>query len=161
VPDTSLVAAAKAMPESKQALAAMRDFNGRASRSELSRWWAAIEAGRTTDDLPALRIPGETMPPPRIWSDRNPEADRRLKSARAAVTETSTDLSIPVENLLTPELLRRLAWAPPSPLDLVAVQERLIDLGARPWQIDAIAQVVLDAFVDASQTPLQTEDADS
>ncbi|MFP3786449.1 HRDC domain-containing protein, partial [Burkholderia sp. SIMBA_024] len=45
VPDASLTAAAKAMPESKRALAALREFTGRASRSELDRWWAAIEAG--------------------------------------------------------------------------------------------------------------------
>jgi ribonuclease D len=152
VPDASLVAAAKALPESKHALAALRDFNGRASRSELARWWAAIDAGRVTEDLPTLRVPGETMPPPRIWADRNPEADRRLKKARAAVTTVSTELSIPVENLLTPELLRRLAWTPPELLDIAGIRDGLAQLGARPWQIDAISQVILDAFVEASQT---------
>ncbi|WP_354566997.1 ribonuclease D [Glaciihabitans sp. UYNi722] len=152
VPDASLVAAAKAMPESKHALAALRDFNGRASRSELARWWAAIDKGRTTEDLPALRVAGDTMPPPRVWSDRNPEADKRLKRARAAVTIVSTEQNIPVENLLTPELLRRLAWTPPDPLDLSGVRDGLSDLGGRPWQVDAISQVILDAFVEASQT---------
>jgi ribonuclease D len=152
VPDTSLVAAAKAMPESKHALAALREFSGRASRSELARWWAAIDAGRTTEDLPALRVPGEAIPPPRIWSDRNPEADRRLKKARAAMTAVSTELSIPVENLLTPELLRRLAWTPSEPLDPAGIRAELARLGARPWQVDAISQVILDAFVEASQT---------
>jgi ribonuclease D len=153
VPDSSLVAAAKTVPESRQALAAMREFNGRASRSELPRWWAAVEAGKTTDDLPALRVAGDTLPPPRAWSERNPEADRRLKSARAAVTEISTELSIPVENLLTPELLRRLAWNPPEQLELDAVRNALVDLGARPWQVDATSQVIADAFVEAGQTP--------
>lgn len=152
VPDASLVAAAKAMPETKHALAALREFSGRASRSELARWWAAVEAGRTTDDLPALRVPGDTMPPARIWSDRNPHADKRLKAARAAVTAVSTELSIPVENMLTPELLRRLAWTPPQPLETDSVRSALEGLGARPWQIDAISQVILDAFVEASQT---------
>ncbi|MCU1414010.1 MAG: ribonuclease, partial [Microbacteriaceae bacterium] len=158
VPDSSLVAAAKAMPETRQALAAMRDFNGRASRSELSRWWAAIEAGRATDDLPALRVPGDTMPPPRIWTERNPEADRRLKLARAAITELSTEIAIPVENLLTPDLLRRLAWSPPSPLDLESIRSGLNDLGARPWQVDATSQLIHDAFVEASQPPEEPAD---
>jgi ribonuclease D len=152
VPDASLVAAAKTMPESKQALAALREFNGRASRSELSRWWAAIEAGRTTENLPALRVAGDPMPPARIWSDRNPVADRRLKNARAAMSEVSVELSIPVENLLTPELLRRLAWSPPEPTDRESIRSGLAELGARPWQVDAIAQVIVDAFVDADQT---------
>lgn len=152
VPDASLVAAAKAMPESKHALAALREFSGRASRSELGRWWDAIESGRTTDDLPTLRVPGDAMPPPRIWSDRNPPADKRLKTARAAITVVSMELSIPVENLLTPELLRRLAWSPPNTLDLAAVRDEMEGLGARLWQRDAIAQVIVDAFVEASQT---------
>jgi ribonuclease D len=152
VPDASLIAAAKAMPESRHGLASLREFNGRASRSELPRWWAAVEAGRLTDDLPALRVASEAMPPPRVWSDRNPEADKRLKAARAAITLVSTEMDIPVENVLTPELLRRLAWTPPQPLEAGGIRSGLIGLGARPWQVDAIAQVILDAFVDASQT---------
>jgi ribonuclease D len=151
VPDSSLVAAAKALPESRQALAALREFNGRASRSELNRWWAAIEAGTLTEDLPALRGPGESMPPPRVWSDRNPEADKRLKAARAAVTVVSGELSIPVENLLTPELLRRVAWNPPTIIAPDTVHDALAELGARPWQLDAISQVIADAFVEADQ----------
>ncbi|MET4704520.1 ribonuclease D [Frigoribacterium sp. UYMn621] len=152
VPDASLIAAAKAMPESRHGLASLREFNGRASRSELPRWWAAIEAGRATEDLPALRVASETIPPPRVWSDRNPVADKRLKSARAAIAVVSAEVDIPVENLLTPELLRRLAWTPPEPLELESVTSALAGLGARAWQVDAIAQVILDAFVDASQT---------
>ena len=158
VPDSSLVAAAKAMPDSKHALAAMREFTGRASRSELNRWWAAIEAGATTDDLPALRGPGDALPPPRSWSDRNPEADRRLKAARAAITELSTELAIPLENLLTPELLRRLAWTPPADLELDSIRSSLEELGARPWQVDATAQVIMDAFVDANQSDEEADD---
>ncbi|MFM9918179.1 HRDC domain-containing protein [Lacisediminihabitans sp. H27-G8] len=152
VPDASLIAAAKAMPESRHGLASLREFNGRASRSELPRWWAAIEAGRATEDLPALRVASEAIPPPRVWSDRNPVADKRLKSARAAIAVVSAEVDIPVENLLTPELLRRLAWTPPEPLELESVTSALAGLGARAWQVDAIAQVILDAFVDASQT---------
>ncbi|MCU1583535.1 MAG: ribonuclease [Microbacteriaceae bacterium] len=161
VPDASLVAAAKSMPESKQALAALREFNGRASRTELVRWWAAVETGRTTEDLPAVRVPGDPMPPARIWSDRNPVADRRLKKARAAMSEVSTGLSIPVENLLTPELLRRLAWTPPEPMELQSLRSSLAELGARPWQVDAIAQVILDAFVDADQTTERVDEPSS
>jgi ribonuclease D len=152
VPDASLIAAAKVMPDSRHGLASLREFNGRASRSELPRWWAAVEAGRITEDLPALRVASDAIPPPRVWSDRNPEADRRLKAARAAITLVSTEVDIPVENVLTPELLRRLAWTPPQPLDLEGVRDRLVGLGARPWQVDAIAQMILDAFVDAIQT---------
>jgi ribonuclease D len=161
VPDASLVAAAKALPDSKHALAALRDFSGRASRSELNRWWDAIEVGKASTDLPQLRVAGDNMPPPRVWADRNPEADKRLKAARAAVTSVSTDLSIPVENLLTPELLRRLAWSPPAEITEATVKTGLRDLGAREWQLDAVSEVVSQAFVGASQTEPEPDEPTS
>jgi ribonuclease D len=152
VPDAALVAAARVMPPTKKALAAMREFTGRASRSQLDRWWAAIERGNESQDLPAVRVSSDTLPPPRAWADRNPVADTRLKTAKAAVGEVAELLSLPLENLLTPELLRRLAWAPPAPLDAASVGAQLAELGARPWQIEATAQAIARAFVEADQS---------
>ncbi|MEP6482119.1 MAG: HRDC domain-containing protein [Rhodoglobus sp.] len=161
VPDSALVAAARVLPDTKRDLAALKEFTGRASRSQIDRWWNAIQAGMTSTDLPVLRSSGETMPPPRVWADKNPEADRRLKHARAAVTDVATEMSIPVENILTPELLRRLAWTPPTPAGVEDISLALATSGARPWQIDASAQVIADAFVEASQTPEPTPEAAS
>ncbi|MEO7007452.1 MAG: HRDC domain-containing protein [Terrimesophilobacter sp.] len=161
VPDSALLAAAKMMPESRHDLARLREFTGRASRTELTRWWAAIEIGRTTDDLPSLRHRGDGMPPARTWSERNPEADKRLKAARTAFSAIATARSIPVENLLTPETLRRLAWTPPETLDLLSVRNSLAGLSARPWQIDATAQTIVDAFVEVAQITEQSPQAAS
>jgi ribonuclease D len=156
VPDSALLAAAKALPASKHDLAKLREFTGRASRSELGRWWNAIEVGSTREDLPSLRASNTGMPPARTWSDRNPEADRRIKTAKTAMAEVSRQLTIPVENLLTPESLRRIAWAPPEPLDVESVRRALAELGARPWQVDATAQTIADAFVEAGQPEEQS-----
>jgi ribonuclease D len=161
VPDASLTAAAKAMPETKRALASMREFNGRASRTEIDRWWNAIQAGRTTEDLPVLRGAGDTLPPPRAWADRNPDADARLKAARAALGVLSETLSIPVENLLTPETLRRVAWAPPADVTPESIGAALAGWGARPWQIEATSQVIAQAFVEGSQNDDPGVQADS
>lgn len=161
VPDTALTAAAKALPDSKRALASMREFTGRASRTELDRWWAAIEAGRTTDDLPVLRGNGDSLPPPRAWSDRNPEADARLKAARAALTSLSEERSIPLENLLTPETLRRVAWTPPAEITDASIADALASHGARPWQIEATSQLIAQAFVESTQTADESSDTDS
>jgi ribonuclease D len=147
VPDSALVAAARVLPESKRDLVGMREFTGRASRSQIDRWWDAIQVGITTTDLPALRIPSDSVPPPRAWADKNPAADRRLRSARAAVIEKSGELNIPVENVLTPELLRRLAWAPPEPIELDSVRSELSEMGARSWQVDAVAEPITQAFL--------------
>ena len=160
LPDRAIVAAVIADPASKSALAALKEFTGRASRSQLDRWWAAFERGRAETQLPVERVPGDGPPPPRAWADRNPEADARLKGARAAVDEIATALSMPVENLLTPDLLRRVAWTPPEVVDAESIGSALRALGARSWQVDETAQAIADAFVVAAQPPVETpEDA--
>ena len=161
VPDGSLLAAARALPATKRDLAAIKEFTGRASRSQLDRWFDAIQRGMTTDDLPQVRPQTDTLPPPRVWAEKNPDADGRFKRARADVTATAAELDIPLENLLTPEYLRRVAWSPPDPITPESIGGVLKDLGARPWQIDAIAQVIADAFVRIDQSPEGLEDAPS
>ncbi|SBS71033.1 ribonuclease D [uncultured Microbacterium sp.] len=149
VPDRALVAAVQADPATKQDLARTKEFIGRASRTQLDRWWAAIEAGRADPALPVERVPGDGMPPPRAWADRNPAADARLKTARPRIDALAEELNMPVENLLTPDTLRRVAWAPPEPLDADGVGSILESYGARPWQIAHTAQVIVQAFVDS------------
>lgn len=160
VPDRALVAAVLADPKSKQELAAVKEFTGRASRSQLDRWWAAFEEGRATTDLPLERAPGgDSLPPPRAWPDRNPEADARLKAARPAVEQRAEELRMPTENLLTPDLLRRVAWAPPTPVTADAVGQALLALGARSWQVAQTAQVIADAFVGSVQAAPSASDS--
>ena len=158
LPDRSIVAAVIADPSTKQALAALKEFTGRASRNQLDRWWAAFERGRAESVLPVERVPGEGPPPPRAWADRNPEADARLKAARPAVEEIATELGMPVENLLTPDLLRRVAWTPPDPADAENIGSALRSLGARAWQVEETAQAIAEAFVAAAQPPAEPEE---
>lgn len=151
VPDRALVAAIIANPASKSELSQAKDFIGRASRTQLDRWWAAIERGRAVTDLPAERGSGDGLPPPRAWADRNPPADARLRAARAAVEAKAADLGMPTENLLTPDVLRRVAWSPPTPLTTASTGDVLAEFGARAWQIGQTAQVIVDAFVESVQ----------
>lgn len=151
VPDAALVAAARSAPSSKRELAGLKEFTGRASRTQLDRWFAAIEAGRSTTDLPELRAPGDQLPAPRLWADRNPEADVRLRAARPAVAEIAAELELPPENLLTPDHLRRIAWSPPDPITAETVSAALAELGARDWQRSATAPSIADAFVHPPQ----------
>jgi ribonuclease D len=98
-------------------------------------------------------VPSDAPPPPRAWADRNPEADARLKAARAAVEAHAEELGMPTENLLTPDTLRRIAWEPPVPVDADTIGEALAARDARRWQIEETAQRIADAFVEAAQTP--------
>lgn len=162
VPDRSLVAAVLANPRSKAELAGVREFIGRASRTQLDRWWAAIEEGRATTEPPLERQPGgDTLPPPRAWADRNPPADARLKAARPAVEARAQELAMPTENLLTPDTLRRVAWNPPETVDAASIGLALAEWGARPWQIAQTAQLIADAFVTSLQSDSEASETAS
>jgi len=148
LPDRSIIAVANTPPRSRADLAAMKAFSGRASRSELTRWWDAIYVGKTTEELPSQRARGtRDMPHHRSWAQRFPEADARLKTARNDLAALSDEMEIPLENLLTPEILRKLAWEPPEELSTTSLQARLAELGARPWQIHVCTDRILSAFL--------------
>jgi len=159
LPDASIVIAARTTLASKRELADLKTFSGRASRSQLDRWWAAIERGLATDDLPAFRSGEESIPPPRSWPDRNPEADRRLRALKPRLQVIADEFTVPLENLLTPEHVRRITWSPPAGTDESSIRRALQELGARPWQIDATAQVIAQAFVEALQSIEQPPEA--
>ncbi|WP_432495440.1 HRDC domain-containing protein [Kineococcus auxinigenes] len=151
LPDSAIVAAARAMPRSAQALAATGGFTGRASRTRLELWAAAVARGLALPDaeLPQHAVRGDAPPPPRTWAAKHPEAAARLAAARAAVTAIADRHAVPVENLLQPDALRRLAWQPPRPLDAVAVAGALRERGARRWQVELVAAAVTTALVEA------------
>lgn len=150
LPDAAIVAAATALPRSVDDLTALRPFAGKGTRRRAEQWYAAIEAGLEVPDaaLPSPRGPASDSPPPaRAWADRDPAAAARLAAARAVVTELSTEHDVPIENLVQPELLRRLCWTPPVPLDQDAVSAFLTSGGARPWQVELVSGPVTAALV--------------
>ncbi|GAB2789086.1 HRDC domain-containing protein [Leucobacter albus] len=149
IPDASIVAAVGANPRSAGELAALKTFRGRASRSELDRWWRAILRGKTTDDLPGpkQREPG-ALPSHRGWAQRHPEAADRLTELRAVVTAEAERQHMPPENLIAPALVRELAWQPPADTSPEGIAIRLAELGARPWQLGLVAPILATVFVD-------------
>lgn len=149
LPDSSIIAVATNIPRSHGELAKNKDFRGRASRTELQRWWQAILRAKKSDDLPTLRpLERAPFPPHRLWEKKYPEPHRRLSQARAALTLEAERLRIPLENLLKPDILRHLAWHPPEIITDDAISARLAELGARPWQRQATTQIIAASFVD-------------
>ena len=151
IPDSAIVAASRTQLANKAELIQLKEFNGRASKSLLDTWWNAVVAGLQDEQLPVMRVPSDTLPPPRAWADRKPEALERLQTAREALTSKAEELSMPVENLLTPSILRELAWAPPSPVTVVSITAALKKQGARVWQISETCALISNAFVEADQ----------
>ena len=145
LPDAAVVDAAAHVPASPEALAAMPVFRGRAQRRLTSYWWAAIDGAvrLSPRELPVGSPPSDGPPPVSRWADRDPEAAARLAAARAAIAAIGEDRTVPVENLLLPDLLRRLCWAPPEDGDVAAALRRG---GAREWQVDLLADVLAEAL---------------
>jgi ribonuclease D len=148
IPDSSIVNVVKDTPKTKPQLAGNRSFVGRASRSYLDTWWKAIEDGSNSRDLPALKLPAVGIPNHRIWPTRFPDADKRLKIVRPMIADLAEKIGVPTENVLTPDFLRSLCFEPPV-LELAAIEAALRDLGARNWQVQLTAQLILDGFVAA------------
>jgi ribonuclease D len=140
LPDAAIIAAATTAPNSADALGALPGWGGRWTRQLVPRMWPVIRTAYRVpdDDLPRSSVPGDGPPPVNRWSERSPEAADRLARAREAVGQIAAQHNLPVENLLSPELVRRLAWTPTEP-EPDAVAAYLREAGARPWQVELTA----------------------
>jgi len=161
IPDSSILVAATQKPKSRPELAAMKSFSGRASRSYLDLWWDAVQSALKATDLPSLK-PEKTdaIPNHRNWITKFPEADRRLKHAKASLLELSEEKLVPLENLLSPEILRQVSFTPPVSLSRDTLGEKMRELGARNWQVELTAQLIVDAFILAKTAPVDQTAAD-
>ncbi|WP_354642682.1 ribonuclease D [Kitasatospora camelliae] len=152
LPDAAIVNAALAMPLNAPALIAVQGFGPRVNRRQLDQWLAALQRAREIPEaqLPPASAPHDGPPPPRAWADKDPVAAARLSGARAAVSELAERHNLPAENLITPDLVRRVSWEPPAPADAESVGAALRTLGARRWQVALVAPAIAAAFAAAA-----------
>jgi ribonuclease D len=148
LPDAAMVSAVQADPRTEGALLELPVFRGRANRKLVTTWFGALSRGRglPESELPPHSRHGDGPPPANRWADRDPVAAARLKAARAGLARVSEEWSVPVENLLSPDLVRRLMWTPPSPGDPEAVAAALRAGGAREWQIGLTRDLLTEAI---------------
>lgn len=149
LPDHAIVAAAQALPRSVPQLVALPAFAGKGTRRRAVLWQQAVDRALALPeaDLPSVRGPrSDAPPPPRAWADRDPAAAARLLVARDAMAALSSAVVVPTENLLQPDLLRRLCWAPPAELDEGSVAAFLRAGGARDWQVELVVPRLAEAF---------------
>jgi ribonuclease D len=151
LPDAAMVSAVQADPRNEAALLELPVFRGRANRKLVGTWFGALRRGRELpeSELPLLSRPGDGPPAVNRWADRDPAAAARLQVARAGLAGLSEQWSVPVENLVSPDLVRRLMWSPPEPRDAAALTEALRSGGAREWQIEVTGPVLLEALATA------------
>lgn len=152
LPDSAIVEAANADPQTIEDLLALPVFGGRRQRRSAQLWWAALQAARNSPE-PVDEAPSNGPPPPGRWSRRRPEAAARLDAARAALAEVSERTAVPPENLLSPDLVRRLCWDWSGAEDPATAIDAFLQAGhARAWQrqlvVPALAAALSAVLVD-------------
>jgi ribonuclease D len=159
LPDAAIVEAANALPRDRTTLLAVKGFRGRGAERYANQWVEALRRARTLpeDELPPVAARYDGPPPPRAWADRDPVAAARLTTARVGVKAVADEHNVPVENLLTPDYVRRLMWEPPSVEDSDrsledSVTARLTELGARRWQVELTREVLVEAIRSPGRT---------
>jgi ribonuclease D len=161
LPDAAIIDAAQADPSTVEDLTKLAIFGGSKQRRSAQVWLDALATARANPDPPEVSEP-QTGPPPAVrWSKRKPEAAARLEAARTALSALSASVTVPTENLLSPELVRRLCWDwPPASgaeTDVAAAIENFLrDGGARQWQRDLTVPVLATALT-ATPSPTPAE----
>ncbi len=157
LPDSAIVVAATVLPTDRRTLLSTQGFHGRGASRYSAAWVDALQQARDMpeDELPSRSPRGDGPPHPRTWAEREPVADRRFKAAREAMLNLAELNHLPVENLLTPDLLRRLMWQPPQsrePAELAEdVRAQLTSYGARQWQVELVSGALVGAILGAEQ----------
>ena len=123
--------------------------SGHRAIARYGRHW--VEAVRLAEEVPEAELPPRSLPsdgppPPRSWADKNPVAAERLAATRAALTAFAEKHTIPVENVCSPDPLRRVVWSPPEQRDVDGFTAALEGYGVRRWQADIVAPMLVAAF---------------
>ena len=152
LPDSAIVAAAVASPKNEDELSALPAFAGRGQQRRKHTWWSAIESAYALaeQELPARTVPATGPPPPKAWADKHPQAFARWEAGRTVSAELSQLHNLPVENLVSPDVMRKLCWDAPTtgePAELAEyIHEQLLLAGARTWQADVLSEPIARAW---------------
>jgi ribonuclease D len=146
LPDSAIINAATADPDTVEKLTALPVFGGNRQRRTAQVWLDALARARTADP-PQAQEPSNGPPPASRWARRKPEAAARLDAARAGLAELSQRVSVPAENIVSPDVVRRLMWDWQPVEDVTsAVEEFLRDAQVRPWQRELVVPVLTKAL---------------
>lgn len=135
-------------------------------KSELKTWWEILSGGYEIDQShwPEMRARGDGVPPPKIWRDKFPIAYIHYQHARILLGSISESLKIPVENLISPDLVRRITFNEGRELiykeenERKAIVEGALTTGnARPWQIRLTLDPLTSALAN-TEPPVVTEE---
>lgn len=112
----------------------------------LKTWQHAFQSGLdlNPNELPELKVKSDSPPHPRSWQTRHPELFAKLEKIRTDLAKLAEDLALPVENLISPETIRRAVWHKPT--DLESLHKIFAENKARNWQRELVSQIVVEAL---------------
>jgi ribonuclease D len=151
------VAHVKTIKSKKDLERVLRPLGLRARWMEnLASWISAISdaLALSEDQWPQVRTDSDSLPPIKIWRERFPDKYAPLTHAKAQLLAKAEELAIPLENMITPEYIRRICWNAPKG----EVARALATLGARSWQIAIAAPILESALLET--TPLVAPESD-
>ncbi|MBO0676950.1 ribonuclease D [Mycolicibacterium sp. S2-37] len=150
LPDAAIINAATTDPDTIEKLTALPVFGGSRQRRSAHVWLEALDRARNSEDPPESAEAPNGPPPPSRWARRKPEAAARLEAARAGLAALSERVNVPAENLVTPEVVRRLCWDWEPVGDTAAqIEDFLVEAAVRPWQRQLVVPVLTAALAPA------------
>lgn len=121
------------------------------------RWISCIATAQNLaeEELPPVRGESDALPPVKVWREKYPLRYAALTHARHNLSLRAQELSVPLENMISPEYIRRICWSDPAG----QVAATLSGLGARPWQSEIAAPILEAALLE--REPLEKAEAES
>jgi ribonuclease D len=155
LPDIAITELAAHKHPDRATLREIPAFSRRQAKRAEASWLEALDVVAQTPEiaLPPMHVPNDGPPQSRLWPAKNPGAAARLAAMRGALLAIAEQNELPMENLLTPDHLRRLAWRPPAPVTEESVDQALADRGARPWQRDLTVRAITSVLAQPSPPP--------
>ena len=164
--DEAIIEIATKKPSTIEAITKVIGWRSKIQSPPYDRWLARLNHSLATpvEQQVELRIQSNNLPPIKVWKERNPLGYARLSHARAGIAALALELDLPIENLITPELVRKLCWELPRNKESdyeIYVAEQLKQMGARDWQISQVTPVIAQALPQTEAVVVVADSTDS
>ena len=145
--DAGIVEIAAKKPKTVQELKDLASIKYRPAKNDAEIWFEQLQIALQLgpDQWPVKQKGAESYPAPKSWLEKRPEAYHRLQFVKAQLHKLSEELLIPVEHLCSPDLVKKWCWDKPTD-QLETINEWLISQGARDWQAQNLAPVLLSSL---------------
>ena len=145
--DAGIVEIAAKKPKTVQELKELTSIKYRPAKNDAEIWFEQLQIALqlSPDQWPVKKKGAETYPAPKSWLEKRPEAYHRLQFVKAQLQKMSEELLIPVEHLCAPDLVKKWCWDKPND-ELEIINEWLLSQGARAWQAQNLAPVLLSSL---------------